>query len=237
MWSCCRNIDPAAVGCSGKQEHSLTSLKCIQCGVFFNQMDNVLAQERQQPNCHYHPVEPTASRKQGTACCLILMTKSPHNNRCCIALPLPNPIPIPLHLPIANPIPPYFPQPHPLLGAPFGDASWSCCGAVGFDNSKYHSYSGKPVNYSSSIVQVRRWGWLLRCPHHPLFPDLGLPSSSLPPACQVGLPEGYHRASFPSLVELSEALNKTMTVDRPPTMFLSPTYPCSQAAACGYPPT
>ena len=58
LWSCCRNVDPVMQGCVRAEAHTRTMLKCRQCGVFYNHLDNQSSKLRGAPNCSYHPREP-----------------------------------------------------------------------------------------------------------------------------------------------------------------------------------
>lgn len=59
-WSCCRSIHPNAKGCAVATGCNTASVKCAQCGVFFNPVDNLRSMAGQSSNCAYHGKEPKA---------------------------------------------------------------------------------------------------------------------------------------------------------------------------------
>ena len=64
-WSCCRSIHPNAKGCAVATSCNTASVKCAQCGVFFNPIDNLRSMAAQSSNCAHHGKEPRATGPYG----------------------------------------------------------------------------------------------------------------------------------------------------------------------------
>lgn len=65
-WPCCRNITPTISGCVSVGEHTTSDVRCVQCGTWYDPMENMKSMARGVTNCSFHPTEPVASRQHGS---------------------------------------------------------------------------------------------------------------------------------------------------------------------------